>query len=70
MAVPWDCLTHLNRQGLISMTMGKATASTTRRSTVARLSAAVGRAWTDARLADRRLMELRTDLTRHAGAGS
>jgi hypothetical protein len=52
------------------MTTGMGTTSTARRSTVARLSAAVGRAWTDARLADRRLMELRTDLTRHAGAGS
>jgi hypothetical protein len=47
-----------------------ATTSTALRSTVARVSTAVSRAWADARLADRRLMELRTDLSRHAGAGS
>jgi hypothetical protein len=58
-------------QGLISMTTGlTTTTSTPRPSTVARLSAAVGRAWTDARIADRQLMELRTELSRHAGAGS
>jgi hypothetical protein len=52
------------------MTTGLTTTSTLLPSTVARLSAAVARAWTDARLADRQLMELRTELTRHAGAGS
>ena len=52
------------------MTTRMSTRSVAPALTVARLSAAVGRAWTDARLADRRLMELRTDLTRHAGAGS
>jgi hypothetical protein len=52
------------------MTRGMAATSTARRSTFARFTAAVGRAWTDARLTDRRLMELRTDLSRHAGAGS
>jgi hypothetical protein len=70
MSVPWDGLTALIQQGLISMTIRMTTTSAARRSTIARLSAAVGRAWTDARLADRRLMELRTDLARHAGAGS
>jgi hypothetical protein len=52
------------------MTTRMATSRTARRSTVARLSAAVGRAWTDARLADRELLELRTWLSRHAGAGA
>ena len=32
---------------------------------VARLIAALGRAWQSARLADRQLMEIRTDLSRH-----
>jgi hypothetical protein len=47
-----------------------AASATARRSTFARLTAAVGRAWTDARLTDRRLMELRTELSRHAGTTS
>ena len=34
---------------------------------VARLTAAVRRSWTEARYADRRLMELRTNLIRHVG---
>lgn len=36
-------------------------------SKVARLTAAVRRNWTEARHTDRRLMELRTSLTRHVG---
>jgi len=34
---------------------------------VARLTAAVRRSWSEARYADRRLMELRTNLIRHVG---
>jgi hypothetical protein len=34
---------------------------------VARLAAAVRRSWTEARYTDRRLMEIRTNLTRHVG---
>jgi hypothetical protein len=34
---------------------------------VARLSAAVRRSWTEARQADRQLMAMRTNLTRHSG---
>jgi hypothetical protein len=37
-----------------------------RASKVARLTAALGRAWESARLADRQVMEIRTDLSRHA----
>ena len=33
---------------------------------VARLTAALGRAWQSARLADRQLMEIRTDVSRYA----
>ena len=47
--------------------MTRGTTATARRSVYARLSAAVSRAWTDARLTDRKLMELRTELSRHAG---
>lgn len=36
-------------------------------SKVTRLSAALGRAWSGARGVDRRLMEMRTDLSRHSG---
>jgi hypothetical protein len=36
-------------------------------SKVARLTAAVRRSWTEARNADRRLMEMRTELSRHSG---
>ena len=43
------------------------TSSARRTSKVAQLSAVLGKAWTDARLADRRLMEIRTELSRHAG---
>jgi len=41
--------------------------STTRTSKVARVTAAVRRSWAEARVADRRLMEMRTNLTRHSG---
>ena len=33
---------------------------------VARLTAALGRAWESARLADRQVMEIRTNVSRHA----
>jgi hypothetical protein len=36
-------------------------------STVARVTAAVRKIWTDARYTDRRLMEMRTNLSRHSG---
>jgi hypothetical protein len=36
-------------------------------SKVARLAAAVRRSWADARYADRQLMAMRTELTRHSG---
>ncbi|MBF4770132.1 hypothetical protein ISU10_20350 [Nocardioides agariphilus] len=39
-------------------------ASTTSRA--ARLTAALGRAWQSARLADRQVMEIRTDISRYA----
>jgi len=48
---------------LISMTTRSTYASRT--SKVARLTAALGRAWQSARLADRQVMEIRTDLSRH-----
>jgi hypothetical protein len=41
--------------------------STTATSKVARLTQAVRRSWTEARLTDRHLMELRTNLSRHSG---
>jgi hypothetical protein len=34
---------------------------------VARLTAAVRKSWTEARQADRQLMAMRTNLTRHSG---
>lgn len=52
------------------MTRGTANNTDARRSVYARIAAAVGRAWTEARLTDRSLMALRTELSRHAGAGS
>jgi len=53
---------------LIDMTARTTTASTTERtSKVSQVSAALGRAWTKARLADQTLMELRTNLSRHSG---
>jgi hypothetical protein len=36
-------------------------------SKVTRLSEAMHRAWSEARYADRRLMEMRTNLSRHSG---
>jgi hypothetical protein len=44
-----------------------AATSTSRTSKLARVAAAVRRNWTEARYADRRLMEMRTNLTRHSG---
>ena len=41
--------------------------SNTPASRVARLVVAVRRSWTEARYADSRLMEMRTNLSRHAG---
>jgi hypothetical protein len=38
-----------------------------RNSKIARLGAAVRKTWTEARYTDRRLMEMRTNLTRHVG---
>jgi hypothetical protein len=34
---------------------------------VTRLTSALRKSWTDARYADRRLMEMRTNLSRHSG---
>jgi len=59
---------HTLEKDLTIMTSRTATTSfAPRTGKVARFSAALGKAWTDARLADRRLMEIRTDLSRHAG---
>jgi hypothetical protein len=44
-----------------------AAAPNTPTSKVARLTSAVRRNWTEARYTDRRLMEMRTKLTRHSG---
>jgi hypothetical protein len=38
-----------------------------RTSKIARLTASMRKTWTDARLTDRRLMEMRTNLSRHSG---
>ncbi len=46
------------------MTTRSAYASTT--SKTARLTTALGRAWQRARLADRQVMEIRTDVSRYA----
>jgi hypothetical protein len=43
------------------------TAANGRSSKVTRLTTAVRKNWTDARLLDRRLMEMRTSLSRHSG---
>lgn len=43
------------------------TSSTTRTSKMTRLANGVRNAWADARYADRRLMEIRTSLSRHSG---
>jgi hypothetical protein len=53
------------RKGLITMTSRKTAASTSERaSKSARFSAAVSQAWAEARYADRRLMEIRLNITR------
>jgi hypothetical protein len=44
-----------------------APSSRPRTATVVRLTAALRRSWSEARYADRQLMELRTSLTRHVG---
>jgi hypothetical protein len=49
------------------MSYGSSTPSATRTSKVARLASAVRRTWSEAAFADRRLMEMRTNLSRHAG---
>ena len=49
---------------LISMTTRSKHASSNTK--VSRLSAALGRAWQSARLADRQVMEIRTKVSRHA----
>ena len=49
------------------MSYRSSTPITTSSSKVARISAAVRRSWTEARYADRRLMEMRTNLSRHSG---
>jgi hypothetical protein len=41
--------------------------SNARASRIARLAAVVRKNWTEARYTDRRLMEMRTNLSRHAG---
>jgi hypothetical protein len=43
------------------------TTTPARSSKVARIASALRRNWSEARYADRRLMEMRTDLARHAG---
>jgi hypothetical protein len=48
---------------LISMTRSTYASTTSK---VARLTTALGRAWESARLADRRVMEIRTDVSRYA----
>jgi hypothetical protein len=44
-----------------------AASSRPRTATMVRLTAALRRNWSEARYADRQLMELRTSLTRHVG---
>lgn len=41
--------------------------SHSRIATIARLAAAARKSWTEARYTDRRLMEMRTSLSRHSG---
>lgn len=43
--------------------------STSRHAKIARMSQALRKSWTQARLVDRELMALRTDLSRNAGWG-
>jgi hypothetical protein len=49
--------------------MPSTTAASFRPAKIARLSQALRRSWTQARLVDRELMALRTDLSRQAGWG-
>jgi hypothetical protein len=44
-----------------------AVSSPRRTASVARLTAALRRSWSEARIADRQLMEMRTNLSRHVG---
>lgn len=46
------------------ITLGPSTRLTSK---VAHVTAGLRRTWTDARIVDRRLMEMRTNLSRHAG---
>jgi hypothetical protein len=50
-----------------SMSYAAHTSSKPRIAKIARLTASVRRNWTDARDTDRRLMEMRTNLSRHSG---
>jgi hypothetical protein len=43
------------------------TATTSRGSKISRVTQAIRRSWAEARYADRRLMEMRTNLSRHSG---
>jgi hypothetical protein len=50
-----------------SMSYAARTTSNPRIARIARLTDAVRRNWTEARYTDRRLMEMRTNLSRHSG---
>jgi hypothetical protein len=50
-----------------SMSYPARTSSNSRIARIARLTDAVRKSWTEARYTDRRLMELRTHLSRHVG---
>jgi hypothetical protein len=50
-----------------SMSYAAHASSNPRIAKIARLSAAVRKNWTSARYADRQLMEMRTNLSRHSG---
>lgn len=47
--------------------MSHVSRTSSRPTKVARLTAAVRRSWTEGRYLDRRLMEMRTNLSRHSG---
>jgi hypothetical protein len=53
--------------GIEGTAMSYITAASTGTSKVSRLLANVRRSWTEARHLDRRLMEIRTNLSRHSG---
>lgn len=57
----------LVEKDLIDMSHIATASSTGRTSPVARFTTAVRKSWADARYADRRLMEMRTNLSRHSG---